>query len=71
MSVAEKAARLLVEGRVTVLEAGRGSALALVVGDHGEYAVTVDAGHVVCPCPAWTGRCSHARAVELVVSGRA
>jgi hypothetical protein len=66
--IESKASRLLSEGRVTVLEAGCGRpGRAVVVGDHGRYEVEFGRGNIVCHCPAWTRRCSHARAVQLVV----
>lgn len=69
--VDQKARRLLVEGRVTVLEVGHDKpGRAVVEGDHGTYEIVFN-GRVECPCPAWTQKCSHARAVELVVEAKA
>jgi hypothetical protein len=66
--IESKAHRMLCGGRVRVIEAGHGtSARAEVVGDHGQYQVIVGDKGAVCSCPAFTRRCSHALAVELVV----
>jgi hypothetical protein len=67
VSVEQKAARLLVEGRVTVLQADRGRGKAVVTGDHGQYELTFSGGYIECPCPSWVRRCSHAEAVARVV----
>jgi hypothetical protein len=68
MSIEEKAGRLLLEGRVRIVEAGHGhNGRARVKGDHGEYDVEFAVGAVVCHCPAWVRRCSHAEAVARVV----
>lgn len=70
--IAAKAARLLIEGRVHVVQAGHGHpGRAIVTGDHAAYEVVVDGGRVVCPCPARVTRCSHAAAVALVVEAQA
>lgn len=67
MSIVEaKARRLLVDGRVRVVEAGHGlPGRAVVHGDHGRYEVEFGDGSVACPCPARKG-CSHALAVAIV-----
>ncbi len=64
-SVAAKAGRLLVDGRVHVVEAGRRRVLALVDGTEGRYVVVYASGGWLCSCPH-PGRCSHRAAVELV-----
>lgn len=69
MSVEEKAARLLREGRVT-LWADAAGLRAIVEGDHGTYAIAFPRSGPSCPCAAWSRRCSHVRAVELVTGGR-
>ncbi|MDP9335242.1 MAG: hypothetical protein M3Q30_18320 [Actinomycetota bacterium] len=65
-NVRAKALRLLVEGRVRVLSLDQGRLRAVVRGDAAEYRVSFDRGngwHCHCPSP----RCSHARAVAMVV----
>ena len=66
----EKAVRLLATGRVVVERASRERAVVVVQGDHGRYGVTLDRGGASCSCPAWTARCSHARAALLVARRR-
>ena len=68
-TVVAKAGRLLTSGRVCVVELdGSGHGRARVDGDHGRYDVELDGNsRPRCSCPAW-GRCSHARAVGLVVA---
>ena len=68
-SAVEKAKRLLVEGRVTVLACGPGYARAVVRGDGALYEVTDDARGRSCPCAA-RGLCAHVRAVGLVTAPR-
>lgn len=68
MSLEAKAHRLLVEGRVTVLEVGCGRpGRARVRGDSGTHDVEFVAGRIACPCGSFKQRCSHALAVGLVV----
>ena len=64
-SVAAKAGRLLLDGRVHVVEVGRRRVHALVDGTEGRYVVVYAAGGWLCSCPH-PGRCSHRAAVELV-----
>ena len=65
-NAAEKARRLLTEGRVRVLHATRHRIDAVVVGDSAEaYQVRADASGYTCTCPA-IGRCSHLQALMLV-----
>lgn len=64
-----KARRLLVEGRVRVLEAHEddGVFAAEVRGDHAAlYVVSHDADGWSCSCPT-RGECSHLLACELIV----
>jgi hypothetical protein len=63
-----KAGRLLLAGRVRVLEVTPGRALVQVDGDTGRWTVAYRRGRWSCPCPtpAWR-RCSHLAAAELVV----
>lgn len=61
--VEAKARRLLVEGRVRACSAG----LALVRGDHGDYAVKLTERGPDCSCPSWKRRCSHALAAGRVL----
>lgn len=63
--VEAKAARYLAEGRVRVLRVSGDSAAAEVRG--GElYRLEFVRGSWACDCPAWTPRCTHVLAVELV-----
>lgn len=65
---AEKAERLLVEGRVSILRVTDDEIQAVVRGDHGSYYVAWhDGGLWTCSCPA-NGLCSHARAVRQTVA---
>jgi len=67
-TVEAKAGRLLVAGRVRVLEVIPGRAIVQVDGDTGRWTVAYRRGRWACPCPApaWR-RCSHLAAAELVV----
>jgi hypothetical protein len=67
-TVEDKAGRLLLAGRVRVLEVIPGRALVQVEGDTGRWTVAYRRGRWGCPCPApgWR-RCSHLAAAELVV----
>jgi hypothetical protein len=66
-SIEAKAGRLLLAGRVRVLEVIPGRALVDVAGDSGTWRVSYRRGRWACPCPApaWR-RCSHLAAAELV-----
>ncbi len=71
---AEKAQRLVNEGRVEIVYNDRHAQEAIVQGDHGRYPVTVYiSGRYFCPCD-WglynsytTNLCAHALAVKLAV----
>jgi hypothetical protein len=64
---AAKARRLLAEGRLRVLGADERSAQAVCCGDSGAaYRVAAEDGRWQCSCEA-RGRCSHIRALALVV----
>ena len=67
-TVEDKAARLLLAGRVQVLEVIPGRALVQVQGDSDCWRLAYRRGRWSCPCPApaWR-RCSHVAAAELVV----
>jgi hypothetical protein len=62
----EKAARLLVAGRLRVVEVEHGRVRASCRGDHGAYDLGGEGGVWSCSCPA-RGDCSHLRALRLVV----
>ena len=63
----EKVGRLLVDGRVAVLERDQAHVLARVEGDTGTYQVAVDErGFVSCTCPCVGPRCTHVAAVRRV-----
>lgn len=63
-----KARRLLSEGRVQVLRAGRDVLVARVRGDSGLYRTSFEGGTWSCGCDhrAKTTACSHVLAVQLV-----
>jgi uncharacterized Zn finger protein len=61
-----KAARLLIEGRLTVLSAHQGRVRATVRGDSATYRLGFDRGRWWCHCPA-RGRCSHLVALASVI----
>ena len=66
-SAAEKARRLLTEGRVVVDMARGRYVRAFVRGDSGTYYEVIhDRGAWSCPCPA--ARCSHGIAAQLVTA---
>jgi hypothetical protein len=67
-TIQDKAARLLLAGRVRVVEVIPGRALVQVEGDTGRWTVVYRRGRWSCPCPAppWR-RCSHLAAAELIV----
>lgn len=66
-NAAEKARRLLVEGRLQVRSVEPCRAVALCRGDSGAvYSVTLDGWEWECTCPA-RGRCAHLLALALVV----
>lgn len=68
MSVEEKSARYIAEGRVRVVSVTGSSAIVLVFGSADEpYRVTYHGGAWQCPCPARTWRCAHVVASSLVV----
>ena len=62
--IAEKATRLLLEGRVLVT-CGEHGIEAVVQGDHGVYRLVREPDRWRCLCPA-RGVCAHVVAVELV-----
>jgi hypothetical protein len=63
-SIAEKASRLLVEGRV-LIACGENGIVAVVRGDHGVYRLVREPDRWRCLCPA-RGTCAHVVAVGLV-----
>lgn len=67
-SADEKAARLLVDGRVIVLTVAGRYVMAQVQGDHGTYAVVHDAGHWLCSCENPGATCSHVKATMRVTA---
>lgn len=65
-----KAARLLADGRLTVLEVGPGLVRAECAGDRGLYRLGFWRGSWGCSCPAWAyghRPCAHLHALRLVV----
>ncbi len=67
-SVAVKAGRLLLEGKVALVEMHGGLVRARVFGDHGVYVVERLPGEEPeCSCPARTRACAHVVAVKMVV----
>ncbi len=64
-TLAEKAARLLADGRVHVVYAARHQVRALVEGSTGRYQVRYETGAWSCSCDN-PRRCSHWTAVDLV-----
>lgn len=68
-SAGAKALRLLLEGRVRVRLVHRGRVYCEVRGDSGKvHAVTFTKNRWRCSCDAGASRCSHVRAVWLVVA---
>lgn len=69
-----KADRLLLEGRVVILEAGRYGVVAKVRGEGHVYRTAWQFGAWSCDCPARTPNCSHLHALRRVtcvdLSGR-
>lgn len=65
----EKAIRLIMEGRVTVVWTGDGAGQGLVDGDNDTYSVSYSPAGRLCTCPAGANHraCSHALALELEV----
>jgi hypothetical protein len=61
----EKAARLLVTGRVRVAAVGNWHVVATVQGDHATYVTGYEDGRWHCSCPNLL-RCSHVTALRLV-----
>jgi hypothetical protein len=68
-AIAEKAARYLAKGRLTVTRVSGDLADAIVRSDSGEHHVSHDPAGWHCTCPA-RGRCSHAEALRLVTVRR-
>jgi hypothetical protein len=67
--IVEKAARLLVEGRLTVLRANPSEIAARCDGDHGSYVLGWRRdSYWSCSCPALRP-CSHVAALRLVTGG--
>jgi uncharacterized Zn finger protein len=62
-----KAARLLLEGRLTLLSAHAGRVTARVRGDQQSYHLGFTRGHWWCHCPETKGRCSHLLALASVI----
>lgn len=62
----EKAARLLVTGRVEVRHVSDDRIAANVQGDHGDYSTGLHAGGWYCTCQFPWPRCSHLKALKLV-----
>jgi len=67
-TLAEKAATVLTEGRLTVISVGADGARALCRGSAGDttYTLTYDLSGWSCSCPAMR-QCSHIAAFRLVV----
>lgn len=65
-NVRSKAARYLIEGRVSVLYCNGSSARAAVRGNGHLYDVSYERGHWTCACAA-RGTCSHITATQQVV----
>ena len=63
-----KADRLLLEGRVVILEAGRYGVVARVRGEGVIHTTRFQFGAWSCTCPARTDQCSHLYAVRRVVA---
>lgn len=66
-TTAEKAKRLLVEGRVVVVRADREQIAATVRGD-GRIYDTGFRGEWSCSCPTPSPTCSHIRALKLITA---
>lgn len=66
-NAAQKARRLLAEGRVVITRVEPGRATAVVRGDGHLWHVTAEGPIWTCTCLA-RGRCSHLQAVGLVVA---
>lgn len=63
-----KADRLLLEGRVVILEAGRYGVMARIRGEGAIHTARFQFGTWDCTCPARTDQCSHLIAVRRVVA---
>ncbi|MFP5256075.1 MAG: hypothetical protein ACLGI8_09525 [Acidimicrobiia bacterium] len=63
-----KADRLLIEGRVVILEAGRYGVVARVRGEGVIHTTRYGFGAWTCTCPARTDQCSHLIALRRVVA---
>lgn len=63
-----KADRLLLEGRVVILEAGRYGVAARVRGEGHIYTARYGFGTWTCDCPARSTACSHLIALRRVVA---
>lgn len=63
-----KADRLLLEGRVVILEAGRYGVAARVRGEGVIHTCRYSFGVWSCTCPVRTDQCSHLIAVRRVVA---
>lgn len=63
-----KADRLLLEGRVVIVEAGRYGVVAKVRGEGVIHVARFQFGTWSCTCPARTDQCSHLFALKRVVA---
>lgn len=63
-----KADRLLLEGRVVVIEATRYGVIARVRGEGAIHTARFSFGSWNCSCPARTDQCSHLIALRRVVA---
>lgn len=63
-----KADRLLLEGRVVILEAGRYGIAAHIRGEGHIYTARYGFGSWTCDCPARTDQCSHLTALRRVTA---
>lgn len=66
VTAADKAARLLTEGRVLIVRVRLDLAIAIVQGDSNTYDVRYDPGGWSCSCAAMRPDCSHIDAVRAV-----
>lgn len=67
-SVEAKAARYLLEGRVTVYQANANVIRARVQGNGDQYVVVVTRGGYACNCLARSDRCCHVIAVQRITN---
>ncbi len=69
-SATVKAARLLVQGRVSVRLVRAGRCWAVVNGDHGVYETGCSRSRWFCSCDCYGARCSHILAVQAITDLR-